>query len=63
MSVDGGPRIPTRSMRGLPDDLRAVAVELPGYELKLMSHRRRRVGFIPLDAQVGESGRALRLCV
>jgi hypothetical protein len=51
VSVDGGPRIPTRSMGGLPDGLRAVAVELPGYELKFMRHHRRRLAFIPLDAR------------
>lgn len=51
VSVDGGPRIPTRSERGLPYGLRAVAVELPGYELKLTRHRRRAVAFTPLTAR------------
>jgi hypothetical protein len=50
VSVNGGPRIPTRSMRGLPDGLRAVAVELPGYELKRGGRRGTRLRFTPLDA-------------
>lgn len=51
VSVNGGPRIPIRSMRGLPDGLRAVAVELPGYELKSGGRRGVRLRFTPLDAQ------------
>lgn len=51
VSVDGGPRIPTRSVHGLPDGLRAVAVELPGYELKRVGRGGVRPRFTPFDAR------------
>lgn len=51
VSIDGSKRIPTRSEPGLPDGLRAISVELPGYRLQDKGHRSRRLRFTPLNAR------------
>jgi hypothetical protein len=49
VSIDGAKRIPTWSEPGLPDGLRAVAVELPGYRPQDDDHRFRRPQFTPFN--------------